>query len=522
MDTRNVAISKLKESDHLARQVRPVRMVVIAGSFPYKEQLEEFKNKLGLATLDDVRLEKSKEKDDEGNYLPSLRFLEVVLERKEIDAEGRTVRVRDKDNKLVEWKPIDLERDYEPYLILTGMSFEEEDAKYEQVSFTGLYMPRLKLFREDEDTSSRMGIAPPMGADPEPPAARDPAKGYPKVEEKLKNLMGTLKALEGKPPEAVKAPSRFDPKGFRVFGGKPAVREEKKEKEEVKESAEAVVPDYCLVRLIDVTAQPGKTYVYRMKVKMANPNYGLRANQGEKGVADLRYARDEYLESDWSKDIKVEVEPEMHFYLVDEREVKRAEGKDKLAAYKGPFWREPVRPGQVILRVHRWLEAVTTTTTKRAPLPVGEWTVAERMPVYRGEYVGRRMQVELPYWRYARESFVMASEYAPKGRKTPPGIPVDFGLNRGSPMPEALLVDFTPMYGHFHARPTEKAKTTGVSDVCAGEALLLSPSGELLLLEGVEDVKSEERIKRLQAVHDRIEEVKKGKKDGKQPKKPFP
>jgi hypothetical protein len=36
----------------------------------------------------------------------------------------------------------------------------------------------------------------------------------------------------------------------------------------------AFVPDHCLLRVIDVTVQPGKVYPYRLRVRMANPNYG--------------------------------------------------------------------------------------------------------------------------------------------------------------------------------------------------------------------------------------------------------
>ena len=37
------------------------------------------------------------------------------------------------------------------------------------------------------------------------------------------------------------------------------------------------LPDYCLLRFPDFTVAPGQTYEYRVRVRMANPNYGKKA-----------------------------------------------------------------------------------------------------------------------------------------------------------------------------------------------------------------------------------------------------
>src|SRR5207244_2008491 len=39
---------------------------------------------------------------------------------------------------------------------------------------------------------------------------------------------------------------------------------------------EKELPDHCLVRVVDVDVHPGHTYEYRLKVRMANPNYKRR------------------------------------------------------------------------------------------------------------------------------------------------------------------------------------------------------------------------------------------------------
>jgi hypothetical protein len=58
-------------------------------------------------------------------------------------------------------------------------------------------------------------------------------------------------------------------------------------------------PDYRLFRFLDFDVQPGKYYMYRVCLVLANPNYKLKAallsNEARK------YAENVYLETDWSK-----------------------------------------------------------------------------------------------------------------------------------------------------------------------------------------------------------------------------
>ncbi len=496
-----IDLAKVKESDHLAKQPQPSRQVIVAATFPYKKQLEEFKSKLGLATLPDVINEKSQVKLKDGTYLPSLRFLEVVAQRQELDGDDKPVPVRGADGKLVEWRTLNLKADYRPYVFVTGLQTEKEDEKYAPVIFEGLVMPRLKLFRA-EDFGAKTG-------DKEAPtkADRESVREYPKVEDDLETLKKTLKALETNTAVIAKPKSTFDPDGLPIFGGAPKEESgEEKKKEEGKEEATGTeVPEYVLVRVIDVTVQPGKAYRYRLQVRMANPNYKLLANRGEKGVADLRYAKEPVLESEWSAPVEASIDRELRYYAVDESEL--------APPTKGGRPKDAVRPGQLIMQAHRWIETMLTNTG--APLYLGEWSVAERFPVYRGEYVGRKVKVELPAWRYTREEFVLTVEAASgKKGKQQPGIGVDFGYGRlGTSQPEAILVDFDPGKGHAHVRGTDKKAPT-VADHAAPEALLLSPDGELLLLEGARDAKDAKRVERVEKVRDRISEVKDGDKKG--------
>jgi hypothetical protein len=268
---------------------------------------------------------------------------------------------------------------------------------------------------------------------------------------------------------------------------------------------QAELPEHCLVRLVDVTVQPGKTYEYRLRVRMGNPNFGRR------DVASPDYAKDKEILSDWSKTpIRVHVDPEMYYYAVDQTEWERTseEGNKKYAA---PYRNYVINPDkQVWLQAHRWLENVKLKGGD-SRLEFGEWTIAERFPVHRGEYVGRPERVEVPVWRTTRESFVIASDVSTTQRSH--GISVYFGYAADeTKQPEVLLVDFDN--GKHAIRRVvsrgvdDDVKTQNVSDDAGKDVLLMKPDGRLILLEGAVDFNDGERVDRVKKVRDRIIDVK--------------
>jgi hypothetical protein len=317
-----------------------------------------------------------------------------------------------------------------------------EDRALEPFVFPGLAMPRPLLFRGE----------------------------YPPVERRLKTLKRASPAKGPVPPARFRADD-FDP--FNPEAPKrPAAKREPKP------------PEHCLVRVLDVTVRPGTTYQYRLRVRMANPNQGKKETvPGGPGVM---------LVSPWHDlPAPVVMPPEVVYYAVDQMEL---EGR---RSYKGPKWN--ARPGQVVLQAHRWVDHVRVSTLD---LPVGEWVVAERFAVYRGEQVGRHVRVEVPVWDYLREKFVIA---APRGRgaRAPAGVDVDFGYGyRDHTPPEAVLVDFEGGSVR-HASAGRR-----VADAYAPQALLLNPDGKLALLEGALDARDRERRERLRAYRARVEEVK--------------
>jgi hypothetical protein len=194
--------------------------------------------------------------------------------------------------------------------------------------------------------------------------------------------------------------------------------------------------------------------------------------------------------------------PDVAYYAVDQMEL---EGRRN---YKGPNWSP--RPGQVVLQAHRWVDHVRVGTVD---MPVGEWVVAERFGVYRGEHVGRALPVEVPVWQPTREKFVLASTPPKRGERAPAGVEVDFGYaSRDRTPTEAVLVDFE---GGFvrHASGGRR-----VDDSYAPQALLLNPDGKLVLLRGDQGARDRERRERLGAYRARVEEVKgKAPASGKNP-----
>src|SRR5262249_48753377 len=151
-------------------------------------------------------------------------------------------------------------------------------------------------------------------------------------------------------------------------------------------------------------------------------------NEGRKDVANPMYAQDEALVSDWTNSeklpIRVRVEPELHYYAVDQKAIDAAANARN--RYEGPYRNLEIKPNMMMIQAHRWLTDVKLSPS--ASLIVGEWSVAERFPVFKGEYIGRSERTKVPVWRYTRETFIIPSVTTSKKAETKPtGLDVDFG-----------------------------------------------------------------------------------------------
>jgi hypothetical protein len=143
--------------------------------------------------------------------------------------------------------------------------------------------------------------------------------------------------------------------------------------------------------------------------------------------------------------------------------------------------------------------------------------VLERFPAYRGEYVGHKERVLVPYWRTRRASFLLAG--SGEKRKKDEGVDVQFGYGYSptdpARLPEAVLVDFSHgglAYDRVKSRSEDKVDYERVSDDSAGEVLFMTPEGKLVLREAATDATNEARDKQIDRVRERNKEVKEGGK----------
>ncbi len=440
------------------------------------------------------------------------------MQRKEVDASGKTIK---------DWYDPDFRASYELWLRHSFLPMQPEDPKYAPVSFKGLVMPRLREFRADAHEGPA-AASPMFGGgvaggknnplQPQPNKANEAhddggdAKYYKEPEKELTKLNRALSKLEGSqikniaaPPSKFKVPKAFDP--FDPTAEPPPDENNAAGGNEEKQDANAdksggTLPDYCLMRLVDVNIDANKMYRYRLRIRMANPNY----NRNDVASAEYKTAKE--LKSDWYEVPEtVKVDSENHYYVVDQPKISEKSEKPPLNSARYRMWdARNEKRDQVAFQFLRWVEATPLDPRDADAVPVGDWAVADRVFVARGEFVGRKVKVDIPVWQYTKNAFVL-----PTGEKNvkeknrglvPTGIEVDFGQE--NPDNETILVDFE---GGRSYHPTNK----NLSDNSRTEVLMLSPDGKLLARNSAADAKDDFREKQRKKVIERIEDIRTGK-----------
>jgi hypothetical protein len=514
---RFVDVEKLNDLNNvtLLHTVRPVRMAEIVASFPYKDEVKEFSKKLKISPRQVLEEESLEEVDitpaeeaaaPQQQRLEAFRFLGVVVERRQVDRQGKVLfpdAGTYKDGSG--WEELDASAEYKPLLVLSNLQIQEDDPKLDDVIVDGLVMPRLYSAR---------------GADQ-----------YPKIEEDLKTIDATLKQLEkdkkegtfvatqatnfnaapfdpfkrqignrqntGMGPTATPPPKRQPVipggpnRGGRQLGGLERGAGAAQDK--------LILPDHCLIRVLDVTVKPGESYQYRLRVRMANPNFGR---------ADVVHPQEAEASKPENKELKpnpdkmwlqipgiVTVPTDLHYYAVDQKAIE----KD----YKGAYKDATVGRDQTVLQIQKYLDNIAPVPNKN--VPVGEWSVAERVVVTRGEIIDRSLRVDVPLLVEEEEKWKLASTPGDKGRES--GISVSFDGVKGRP---ALLVDFD------RGKKTYKragADSGEVRDDPAEEVLILAPDGKLLAHYAGVDSADKDRQDLLKTWRERIEQVRKDNSD---------
>ncbi|MBL8798049.1 MAG: hypothetical protein JNM56_29400 [Planctomycetia bacterium] len=424
----------------LAETITPKRLVIVSGSFPYKDQLELFRKALREKEIKDLA------KDKENN-LP--KFLGFNVQRRTLVAPGGAEKEK--------WHDLDLEKEYRP-LLQSAVGTEPDSADLQKLSFPGMVMSRPILARGS----------------------------YPDT--KLPKLNRTLREIGNKPVSVELTPLQRKLSGDTdLFSNIPRPDENALKAPEPKDQVgntndkEIVLPDFCLVRFIDVTAKPGFTYEYRVQVRLANPNYGKKAEVAYPSLADVKE-----LVSGWSDTVATITLPEETYVYAHEL--------DK-ATYTQRVRVDPSIRDLPMVQVHRWMENTTLNPDQaRSVVPVGEWVIGD-VPVRPGEYIGRNENVEVPIWFPNKEGFAFAVPIGPAKVGLGPvkplqvkGIPVSFQT-------EDLLVDFQGgRISETFRLPDKTSKD--VTETANVELLVMTPDGKLRVKNSRQDMADKDREER--------------------------
>ena len=472
------------EGRSLATQALAQRMILVEASFPYKRQVQEFMEKLRLPNHGAVLNEQVKGKDNE--TWPAFEFRGLVIERTTLDRNGKEgawerLLGKIKPNEKVERQPFDLEQVYKALLVQLPPQFRQE--------------------KEDEKLQAILGVS--IGLVAPVPAQYDREK-TPKLEEKLTKIQETItklgasgKKTENVTPTLIKVDDPFN-KNARKQRGTGGVTGGTTGTEGTQGTTVKETPiDYCLIRFVDPSAEAGKTYKYRIKVKMANPNYSPDPEKRTDTYPQFAQS-EELVAAEWATSPPVSVPSDEFLYAVDQAKV-----APKLrVGFNTP------RDHQTVFQIHRWVDSYPTPANTEQG--VGDWLVAERFFVDRGEFVRTPpyFTLKVPVHRLDNPNLTLDSRPAVRRGQRTDQIPLTFG-------DESILVDFDGGDRILHIRTEtkdEKTTSTRVEDKAALEVLIMRPDGRMVARNSVTDSGDEVRTKRYKDYLERVKEATEGKK----------
>jgi hypothetical protein len=159
---------------------------------------------------------------------------------------------------------------------------------------------------------------------------------------------------------------------------------------------------------------------------------------------------------------------------------------------------------QATVQIHRWVDHFYPDPTKsNDQRAVGEWLVAARILVERGEFV-RDPGYKVPVPIKKPDLFEHELDNNPKPQRGQDKIlmPVDFG-------DETLLVDFEGGDQRYDKTESngEKVKTVSVFDPTPVELLMMRPDGKMIARNSLVDMNDSKRSKRAEAFTARIEKL---------------
>lgn len=269
---------------------------------------------------------------------------------------------------------------------------------------------------------------------------------------------------------------------------------------------------HMLIRFLDTDLMPGVSYQYRVAVKLRNPNFNK-----PKDVADESLAKQEFISSEYfqcRQTLKVPGESHLYAGSIKEYEKKVTDLVDAVKKETPPgvdsggiapdrvrklFEFNEVRDGKrAVVQMQRWVQTVAFGGEEER---IGAWVQTE-VPVSPGEFIGRRMLVELPLWKAAQGKYQLTppskklERYWPDKVPSPAGRPVDFRTTH-------VLMDFEG------GKASAKVDDRSVSDEAATELLILRADGKLEVRKELTDAANPDRTLRDKNWKDWITEVRK-------------
>lgn len=453
------------EGKKLAEYVYPERMLVVSAAFPFKKQLEEFRSKLRRRDLDELF-----QLLDSGDANWAFKGFEIQRRVFGPDGKPRGDWEKDYQDTLV--------KTYKPLMQL-AVDAEPEDDNMLRFPFMinpGLVFARPKLARDEhypptEVPSLTKSMSDLVKMSTVPQVKRPPTQLEQKIKGQDLDFMNPLTPF-GNEPEPGADPNKPDQQQVAktIGASKDATDKTKDAKGPSEEpSVTYLIPEYALVRFVDINIQPGFSYQYRFKVKMANPNY-----QKEKVVAYPGLAKPQFIyANEWTDVPKTDVPLETFWYAVDDRP----------------------QVDHVVLQIHKWVDETITDPNNDVKVPVADWVVWDKAPAYRGDYIGKVERVQVPIWFVEKERYELARDN--KRRNLPDTsarIPVDFTVTQAGANSPAILVDWSGGKQSLTRIGREQAK----EDV-ALQLLVMNPDGKLVLRNTSAETENEERTGRADA-----------------------
>jgi hypothetical protein len=484
----------LKQGEPLAESLFPIRAAMVVGAFPLKKQLEEYKNALHAHSINELY----------DSARPEFGFLGLKVQRREVKGLG--------DDQVGPWIDLDLEGAFKWWALNNDRHAEPEDPQLAALLHwsDGLVMDRPQQINDRSQ--------PYPSLETELPAIKESLKQIKNLGKKAtppKNPFSNAEGLSpfkhtgagsggqeigegmvGKPGGGGIAPVKPGT-GAGIGGGGGA---DAPEKGIMGGSVEP--PDFALIRFLDFQLDPGMTYEYQVKVLLNNPNFGRT------DVPSYLSEKKE-LESKWAPvGHRLFVSDEIQYYAYDTKKV-------------GAMLPQH---NQAVLQIHRWLPAIDVTPkgNRKTELMVGDWIVAERALVYKGESVSQSHRLKVPVWKVKESAFQLATNPAASARDNH-FLDVPFGGLSG----DAVLIDFTGREASY--KKTPKAKDIASDPVAVevkasapGELLILTTEGKLILREYDTDSspstpefkERDERVKQWKERMKKIEDAEKPNKPG--------